>query len=113
MYEYKVLEIIKVYDGDTCTLRLDCGFGVSVVQTIRLYGINAPELKGDSHDSGLKSRNFLMEKLKSADSITIKTIKDKTEKFGRLLGIIFIDEDFSKSVNESLIEEGLAVEYLL
>jgi micrococcal nuclease len=38
--------------------------------------------------------------------ITIKTIKDKSEKFGRYLGII-IKED-GTNINEWLINEGLA-----
>ena len=32
-------------------------------------------------------------------------------KYGRCLGSLFLQEDFSKSINEQLVEEGHAVEY--
>jgi len=38
--------------------------------------------------------------------VTIKTIKDSKEKFGRYLGIIIKDD---LNINEWLINEGLAI----
>lgn len=110
MYEYKCLEVLSVYDGDTCTLLLDLGFGIHSVQTIRLYGIDTPELRGETIVEGRKAKIFLVEKLKSSDSIIVKTYQDKTEKYGRLLGEIFI-EDEETSVNQMLIQEGYAKDY--
>ena len=48
MYEYRAF-VTKVYDGDTITVDIDLGFGVQLKkQSIRLSGINAPEVRGPS-----------------------------------------------------------------
>jgi endonuclease YncB( thermonuclease family) len=37
--------VVSVHDGDTCTIALDLGFGLTFTgATCRVYGINAPEL---------------------------------------------------------------------
>ena len=74
MYEYRAY-VRKVYDGDTITVDIDLGFGIVVQgQKIRLLRLNAPEIRGEEREEGLKSRNFLREKSGS------KWIKIKTEK---------------------------------
>ena len=61
MYEYRAF-VRKVYDGDTITVDIDLGFEVMLKnQKLRLYGINTPEVRGESREqesptSGLKSR---------------------------------------------------------
>jgi len=37
--------VISIHDGDTCTLDIDLGFDVHTNKPVRLYGVNAPELK--------------------------------------------------------------------
>lgn len=112
MYEYKIKEIKKIYDGDTITVVIDLGFGVYKTDKLRLAFINAPELRGEEHDEGIKSRDWLRDKLYSSmDSgtdIIIKTSKDRKGKYGRYIADIFIG---SKSVNREMIELGFAVEY--
>jgi micrococcal nuclease len=51
-------------------------------EKIWLNRINAPELKGSEKVKGLKSRDFLRSKIEGKE-ITIETIKDKQEKYGR------------------------------
>lgn len=110
MYTYTVKEIVKVYDGDTITVIIDLGFNISVKQVIRLYGINAPEVRGTSRPQGLESRDWLRERLYSAiengNKIIIKTHKDKKGKYGRWIGELYIDDAY---VNEELVENKLAV----
>ena len=54
MYEYTArlaqgLDRHPVYDGDTVRLDIDCGFGIWKCNTVsRLYGINTPEMRGES-----------------------------------------------------------------
>jgi endonuclease YncB( thermonuclease family) len=40
----------EVHDGDTLTAWIDTGFGQSIVEAIRLSGINAPEVVGTTDD---------------------------------------------------------------
>lgn len=105
-YVYKA-DIIAVYDGDTCTAIVDLGMRVSVEITIRLYGINTPELRGAQKLDGIKARDYLRS-LILMKSVIIKTYKDKTEKYGRWLAEIFID---GVNINEKLVQEGYAVRY--
>ena len=110
MFEYKVKEILKVYDGDTITVLIDCGFHVYRRESLRLALIDAPEVRGDSRQEGLKSRDWLRLKLYQAEElnkdIIIKTQKDKTGKYGRYIAEIFIDDI---SLNKQLVQEGLAI----
>ena len=98
--------VTKVYDADTITCDVDCGFGVRLIkQKIRLYGINAPEVRGESKEAGLISRDKLRERILDKD-IMIKTIKDKKGKYGRYLGLIYLDNE---NLNEWLVDNDLAV----
>ena len=105
MYEYKVKEIIKIYDGDTITVILDLGFNVTKLEIIRFARIDAPELRGEEHDQGIISRDFVREKMYNAKKITIKTYKDHKGKYGRYIGGVYID---GENLNEMLVSEGLA-----
>lgn len=110
IYMYKIdKNDISIYDGDTITVTLDLGFNIKKREKIRFYGINAPELKGIERADGLISKTFLKSLVDDAilkdKNIYIKTIKDSQEKYGRYLGVLFID---NLNVNLKLIEEGLA-----
>ena len=104
LYYYNA-KIIKVYDADTVTAIVDCGFSISMKIKVRLYGINAPEVRGKERPEGLKSRDYLRSLILDKNVI-IETIKDKKGKYGRYIGIIHID---GKNVNELLVENKYAV----
>lgn len=103
MYEYRA-KIIRVYDGDTVTAVLDLGFNVSITENVRLSGLDAPEVRGDERPDGLISRDRLREKVLDKNVI-IKTFKDRTGKYGRYIGELYLEEE---NINEWLISEGLA-----
>lgn len=112
LYTYKIKEWLKIYDGDTVTVIIDCGFGIYLKQRIRLFGINAPEIRGSERPEGLKSKQRLIELVQEyKDDIYVKTIKDKTGKYGRLLGILLI-KDKKDSINKILLDEGFAVSFM-
>jgi micrococcal nuclease len=114
LYHYRAF-VTGVYDGDSITVRFDYGFNlIQSNQKIRLYGINAPEIRGDSRRSGLKSRDWLREKILDKN-IIIQTYKDKKGKYGRWLGIIYeITEDGEMiNLNDQMVSLGLAVQYLV
>ena len=95
----------SVYDGDTITCSIDLGFGVVMKkQKIRLFGINTPEVRGPERSLGLVSRDKLRERILDKD-IVLKTVRDKKGKYGRYLGIVFIDDE---NINDWLVENGLA-----
>lgn len=109
MYNYKA-KVVSVYDGDTIRVDIDLGFNIIMRnETIRLYGINTPELRGDEKADGYASKDKLLELMPIGSDITITTIKDTKEKYGRYLGIIYVN---SMNINEELVKTGFAVEYL-
>jgi micrococcal nuclease len=112
MYEYKA-EVLKVIDGDTVDLVIDCGFSIFIRQRVRLYGINTPETRTRDKEEkvkGLAAKARLEELLQSTDSILIATKLDKKGKYGRLLGTLW-DGNKKNNFNEMLLSEGHAVEY--
>jgi micrococcal nuclease len=115
MYEYAVKKLHKVVDGDTIDVDIDLGFNISYYQRVRLAGIDTPESRTTDKNEkilGLEVKKRLDEVLKAATKIVIRTEKpDSTEKYGRILGWIFID-DQKTSINEQLIKDGFAWEYM-
>ena len=118
LYIYKAY-VTDVYDGDTITCIIDCGFNLWIQKTkIRLYGINTPELRGEDRDIGIFVRDELRKKILNKH-IFLKTIKDKKGKYGRFLGKIYIkntDENNKESIdylciNDWLLENNYAVVY--
>jgi micrococcal nuclease len=109
MYEYKC-EVDRVVDGDTVDVIIDCGFSIFHKARVRMYGIDTPESRTRDKDEkarGLMSKNFLVDMLGKSD-VMIKTKKDKKGKFGRILGELHVDDT---NINQSLIDNFLAVEY--
>jgi micrococcal nuclease len=115
MYEYRVRKVHKVVDGDTIDVDIDLGFNVSFYQRVRLAGIDTPESRTrDLAEKalGLEVKKKLTALLASAGDIVIKTEKpNSTEKYGRILGWLFIDGK-DQSVNHALIAGGYAWEYM-
>ena len=115
MYEYYVRKVENVVDGDTIDVLIDLGFDILFQSRVRLAGIDTPESRTrDLKEKalGLESKEYLKKQLKDAKSIIIKTEKmNSTEKFGRILGWLYINGD-TVSVNDHMINDGYAWGYL-
>jgi micrococcal nuclease len=106
MYEYRVKKVHKVVDGDTIDVDIDLGFSVSFFSRVRLAGIDTPE----SRTTDAKEKVLGLE-LAAAKDVVIKTEKpDSSEKYGRILGWVFLDGS-DVSLNQKLINEGYAWTY--
>lgn len=115
MYVYRC-KVVKIIDGDTVDVDIDLGFGVWMKnKRVRLYGIDTPEsrtrdLKEKKY--GLAAKQFLTNMLDDPGGIVLKTHKDKTGKFGRILGELWRTTDFAdQSINNYMIEKHHAVGY--
>lgn len=115
MYEYNIKKVTKVVDGDTIDVDIDLGFNISFAQRVRLAGIDTPESRTkDLREKalGLEVKNKVKIAIESAKTVIIKTeLPDSTEKYGRILGWVYLD-GAAKSLNEQLIEEGYAWGYM-
>ena len=110
-YEYTAT-VTKVVDGDTVHLDIDQGLDNNRKINCRLYGLNAPELRTVA---GPPARDHLAKLLGWSETVKpqvyIRTIKDRTEKYGRYLVTIFLTTAMSESVNDRMIRDGHAVAY--
>jgi micrococcal nuclease len=109
LYHYKAI-VTSVYDGDTCTVDIDLGLSAWIRgERLRLNRINAPELTGKGKPEGLKSRDFLKDKIQGKE-ITIETINDRREKYGRYLAEVWLEEKKGRfvNINDLMVSEGFA-----
>jgi micrococcal nuclease len=110
-YSAKVLDVI---DGDTLDLVVDLGFDVHFRVRVRLHGINTPESRTSDKaekELGLKAKAYTKDWTTRHSTVFVKTVKDKKEKFGRILAEIYSDELKTACLNEDIIEAGLARKY--
>jgi micrococcal nuclease len=111
-YIYRVKQVLKVVDGDTIDADIDLGFDISLTKRIRLAGVDTPESRTtDAKEKvlGLEVKEWLKKNLDGKKNILIKTeLPDSTEKYGRILGRLFVDD---VCLNDRMISEGYAWEY--
>ena len=114
MYEYRVKKVNKIVDGDTIDVDIDLGFDISFSSRVRLAGIDTPESRTtDAKEKalGLEVKEKIKKELAAAKDVVIKTEKpDSSEKYGRILGWIFLDGN-TVSLNQQLIDQGYAWTY--
>lgn len=117
MYTYRIKKINSVTDGDTIDCDIDLGFDISLNQKIRLAGIDTPESKTKDLNEkkyGLEAKEYLKSKLSEyKGQLIIRTEKpDSTEKYGRIVGWLYLGDVIKTSLNELMVSEGYAWSYL-
>ena len=117
MHEYKCT-ILRVVDGDTVDVDIDLGFGVWLrKERVRLHGIDTPESRTrdlEEKKYGLAAKQFVKDILLVGSKQRLITEKDKTGKFGRILGKFLVydnKEDREMHLGEIMIREHQAVAY--
>lgn len=117
MHTYKCT-ILRVVDGDTVDVDIDLGFGVWMrKERIRVLGIDTPESRTRDKTEkvyGNLAKEFVKDFLPIGSKQTLVTEKDKTGKFGRILGKFLVydkKEDREMPLGKIMIREHLAVEY--
>lgn len=107
LYTYKAF-VQKFIDADTFHLEFRLGFGQVREETIRLKGIDCPEM---NTPEGRRAKKFVEDTLSGCEYITVKSVRTRKEKWGRYLGDVFFLDAKGKQVylNNLLLEKGLAV----
>lgn len=113
LYHYK-MTVTKVVDGDTIYGDVDLGFSIGFRKMeFRLSGINTPEIKGPNREAGLASKKFVEDTILNKEVIIV-TKKDGKEKYGRYLAEVFFLVGVEwVSLNKTLLDNGLAVEFMV
>jgi micrococcal nuclease len=107
-------KVVNVVDGDTLDLLVDLGFNVHHNIRVRLHGINTPESRTTDikeKELGLKAKDYTKDWIARHPVVFVSTVKDKKEKFGRILANIYSDETKNVSLNDSLVDAGYARVY--
>lgn len=113
--------LIRVIDGDSLDVQVtaraitrlpgqDIELSTSVVETVRLAGVNAPETRGKCETEKQAARDaklFLEGRLRGAELVLV-TRGEEIEKFGRVLADVEVG---GVSVARELISKGLADPY--
>jgi micrococcal nuclease len=103
-------QVIKVYDGDTITIASKLPFDASPLYrlSVRLNGIDTPEIKGKTADEKQAAReardalsNMILNKVVRLENI-------QSEKYGRILADVYLGD---LHINKWLIENRYAVAY--
>ncbi len=124
-------KIIDIYDGDTVTIAILINNEIKSFKC-RLFGIDTPELKGDTHELGIRARNKCIEYITNGNIILSPNIQYSKEnireicetnytlinvecgpfeKYGRLLVTLYTSSDNKVSINQQLINHGFAKPY--
>nr|BDD46040.1 hypothetical protein 15 [bacterium] len=117
-YNFRVVEINRVVDGDTIDVTIDLGFDLYKKERVRVAGVDTPEKRTRNLEEkalGIDATNWLKEKLEGAvagdDDLVIRTeLVGGVGKYGRLLGWLYVG-DGDLSLNEQMIAEGYAWSY--
>ena len=117
-YNFRVVKINRVVDGDTIDVTIDLGFDLYKKERVRVAGVDTPEKRTRNLEEkalGIDATNWLKQKLEDTIDgeyeLTIRTeLKGGVGKYGRLLGWLYVGDE-EVSLNEDMIEEGYAWAY--
>lgn len=105
MYQYYG-EVIRWKDGDTCVLKVDLGYGLSLQWSYRVYLIDTPE-EGESlhYEASLRAQELAP----PGTEVVVRSIKNKKKQdiqtFGRWVAELYVD---GVSIGDTLLKEGYA-----
>lgn len=112
-YDYAILDVRRVVDGDTVDLTLgeDIGFYITTIVNVRfrLLGIDTPERGQPGYaEAGEYVRSWL-----AANAGKARCSTHKADSFGRWLAYVYItrDDGTVSSLNDDLVAAGHAVVY--
>lgn len=111
MYQYNAT-VLKIVDGDTLDVNIDCGFNIHIIERVRLYGINAYESRTSNPEEkvkGLAAKKFTEEHIPVNSKVLLNSKKYDRDKYGRVLAEIILG-DFN--LNEQLLKNGHAVVFM-
>ena len=112
-YNFRVIEINRVLDGDTIDVTIDLGFDLYKKERVRVAGVDTPENVLETWRKRHLESTQQTTKRKIGRSVGDDDLVIRTElvggvgKYGRLLGWLYLG-DGSLSLNEQMIEEGYA-----
>ena len=117
-YNFRVIKIDKVLDGDTIDVTIDLGFDLYKKERVRIAGVDTPEKRTRNLEEkalGIDATNWLKKALEDVlagdDELIVRTeLHGGVGKYGRLLGWLYVGDE-ELSLNEQMITQGYAHAY--
>ena len=117
-YNFRVIKINRVVDGDTIDVTIDLGFDLYKKERVRVAGVDTPEKRTknlEEKELGIDATNWLKKELQDVldgdDELIVRTeLHGGVGKYGRLLGWLYVGDE-AVSLNEQMIEQGYAHAY--
>ena len=95
--------VVRVIDADTFIVSAPIWHGVTATETVRVLGVNAPEVTGPTAAAGLAAKAFAAEWL-GTGPVTLATCK--RDAFGRALAVVTKN---GETLADALIKAGHGV----
>jgi len=117
-YNFRVIKVDKVLDGDTIDVTIDLGFDLYKKERVRIAGVDTPEKRTKNLEEkalGIDATNWLKKELEDVlagdDELIVRTeLHGGVGKYGRLLGWLYVGDE-ELSLNEQMITQGYAHAY--
>ena len=117
-YNFRVVKIDRVVDGDTIDVTIDLGFDLYKKERVRVAGVDTPEKRTrnlEEKELGIDATNWLKKELEDVlagdDELIVRTeLHGGVGKYGRLLGWLYVGDE-QVSLNEQMITQGYAHAY--
>ena len=117
-YNFRVIKVNKVLDGDTIDVTIDLGFDLYKKERVRIAGVDTPEKRTrnlEEKELGIDATNWLKKELEDVlagdDELIVRTeLHGGVGKYGRLLGWLYVGDE-ELSLNEQMITQGYAHAY--
>ena len=102
---YEWWKVVKVVDGDTIKVNIN-----GQPESVRLIGIDAPEIEEKTKEKGIESKNYL-ENLIGEEKVRLEADKTQDDRdiYNRLLRYVFLKN--GKMINKEMIKAKMAKEY--
>lgn len=115
--QIKLCKVVDVYDGDTCRVVFNHNNQLNQ-WTIRMIGYDTPEIRPSKKlenreeikKKAIESRDYMKSLIMNDEQLVYLHCGD-FDKYGRLLGEIFINKEDTESVNNLMIKNNYGYVY--
>jgi len=114
----KLCKVVSIYDGDSCRVVFHHN-GIINKWNIRMNGYDSPEMRpskslpnrDEIKAKAKESKNFLKSLIAHTPEQLVYLKCGSFDKYGRLLGEIYLNSEDTESVNQMMVSNGYGYEY--
>ena len=115
--KFKLCKVVDVYDGDTCKVVFEIK-GKIYKWNVRMHGYDSPEMRVSSQNpnreamkaNAIEARDYLINLVQKPNQVVYINCGE-FDKYGRLLGTLYLSKNKNISVNQMMVNAGHGVPY--